>query len=188
MQRQSPEAAAMIILRSLLPRFLTLAFGCLLLVACAGQNAASLPPRVGSIMEVPLPPGTEAISLYAEKSGDVWWLEADGRRLHRLDAGRKVHEAIAADPPSPAGILNMDRQGRLWLLGRDGAPLLAIRVGDGEMPSREMPWRLDQGLPRETGQPALDLGRGGFVAVSGQGQWLWLAQPGKLLRITLNPA
>ncbi len=178
----------MTILRPLLPRYLTVVFVCLLLAACASQTPAPLPPRVGSIMEVPLPPGTEAISLFAEKSGDVWWLEADGRRLHRLDAARKVHEAIAADPPSPAGILNMDRQGRLWLLGRDGAPLLAIRIGDGEQPTRESPWRLDQGLPREAEKPALDLGRGGFVAVSWQGQWLWLAQPGKLLRVTLNPA
>lgn len=169
------------------PRFLAMFAGILMLTACAAQPTP-LPPQVGAIMEVPLPPGTEAISLFAEKSGDVWWLEADGRRLHRLDAARKVHEAIAADPPSPAGILNMDRQGRLWLLGRDGAPLLAIRIGDGEQPTRESPWRLDQGLPREAGKPPLDLGRGGFVAVSWQGQWLWLAQPGKLLRVTLNPA
>jgi|GEM_PF-6764375 len=153
----------------------------LLLAACAGRGSP-----VETILDIPLPPGAEAISLYAERGGDVWWLDADGRRLHRFDVARKQHEPIAVDPPAPAGLLNMDTQGRLWLLGRDGAPLLAIRVGDGEQPSRASPWKLDKGLPREGDKPALDLGRGGFNAASAQGQWLWLAQPGKLLRVMLR--
>lgn len=163
------------------PRLLGCLLAALLLVACAGCNRA-----IESVIDVSLPPGSEAISLYAERGGDVWWLDADGRRLHRFDVARKQHEPIAVDPPAPAGLLNMDTQGRLWLLGRDGAPLLAIRVGDGEQPSRASPWKLDKGLPRNGEKPALDLGRGGFSAVSAQGQWLWLAQAGKLLRVTLK--
>lgn len=161
-------------------RLPSLWFVLLLLAGCASRV-----PQTGAIQEFALPPGAEAISLFAESSGDVWWLDNDGRRLFRLDYARGVHEAIAVDPPSPAGRLNMDTQGRLWLLSRDGAPLLAIRIGDNELPSRQSPWRLDKGLPREADKPVLDPGRGGFIALSAQKQWLWLAQPGKLLRLAL---
>ncbi len=153
----------------------------LLLGACA----ASRPPA--TFKSFRLPAGAEAISLFAESSGAVWWLEADGRRLYRMDQASGMHEAIAVDPPGPAGRLNMDRQGRLWLLSREGAPLLAIRVGDAELPSRDSPWRLDKGLPRQGEQAALDPGLGGFTALSAQTDWLWLAQPGQLVRLALAP-
>lgn len=127
------------------------------------------------IAAFPLPDGARPAAILADGRLGLWWLAGDGSRIGRIDGATGAQDITPLSLPEPAGQLQSDQAGRLWLLTSGGKPLLSLRIGDGPVP--EGRWLLTDGLPRHavSGETA-DLGLGPFDALSASGDHVWLLQ------------